>query len=85
MREGSPELAEGSAALAEAADDEVPAVEEEDAAAAADEAAVSGCATEYVRIKTAARRSHHARLSSRSRRGVKADLLVDGTSNSMGC
>jgi hypothetical protein len=82
MREGSPVLDAGSAALAEAADDEEAASEEEDAAG--DEAAASGCATKYVRNKTAATRSHHARLGSRSRRGGKADLLVDDTGDSMG-
>jgi hypothetical protein len=64
--------------------DEEAGAEEESEDAAGDEAAASGCPTGNVRSKTAARRNHPAGLSSRLRRGSKADLLVDGTSDSMG-
>jgi hypothetical protein len=56
--------------------------EEEDAAG--EEAAASGCTTGNARIDTAARRNHRARRCSRSWRSGKADLLIDGTSDSMG-
>jgi hypothetical protein len=52
--------------------------------AAAEEAAADGCSTGNAKIKTAARRSHRATVRSWSGRGGNADLLVDGTSDSMG-
>jgi hypothetical protein len=62
------------------ADEAVP----EDEDAGDEEAAAIGCNPGNTRIKTAATRSHRGRLCSRSGRGGNADLLVDGTSDSMG-
>jgi hypothetical protein len=68
---------------AELVDVDEAGAEEEDAAD--EEAAAADCTTWNARIKTAARRSHGATISTRSGRGGNADLLVDGTCDSMGC
>lgn len=67
---------------AELDDEEEPVPDAEDAPE--EEAAANGCTTENARIEAATRRSHRGSLGSRSGRGGNADLLFDGTSDSMG-
>src|SRR5580658_689894 len=91
---GSMEVSEGSiardpgsagsepGASTEPVDVEDAGPKEEDAGPEA--ATANGCTTRPARTNTAARRSHRATIRSPSGRGGNADLLVDGTSDSMG-